>query len=235
MPEPTGWQFWWTWAAEAATGIGTMGAVIVALFGGWLRAHLAAPRLEIRLDNRNGIYVPTVLDAGGEKIDTFSRWYHLRVENKRRWSPANEVRVLLLKFEQRDAAGQYQTTWVGELPLQWSNQHITPLAPTIGPAYDCVLCSVVKHPSGQHTLSLYPLIRPFHLTTSWQGKAEFALTLQARSLDSDSNVFRAAVAWDGHWIDDTLEMARHLVVKASSDLDMPSTAALPSRKGWIRN
>jgi|SRR5882762_3785164 hypothetical protein len=231
MSEPTGWQFWWTWGAEAATAVGTIAAVIVALFGGWLRARFAAPRLEINLGDRNGIYVPTILNPDGEKIDTFSRWYHLRVENKRRWSPAKEVRVLLLKFEQRDAAGQYQTTWVGELPLQWSNPQITPLAPTIGPAYDCVLCSVVKHPSGQHTLSLYPLIQPFHLTTSWQAKVEFALTLQARSLDSDSNVFRVAIAWDGQWTDDTLQMARHLVVKAAPTLDMPGTAALTNRRG----
>ncbi|HWN51971.1 MAG TPA: hypothetical protein VNO18_19510, partial [Xanthobacteraceae bacterium] len=27
------------------------------------------------------------------------RWYHLCVENKRRWSPAKDVRLLLLKLE----------------------------------------------------------------------------------------------------------------------------------------
>jgi hypothetical protein len=101
VSEPTGSQFWWTWTAEAATAIGTIGAVIVALFGGWLRAHLAAPRLEIRLGrgDKKGFRVPVLMSLDGKQIDTVGRWYHLCVENKRRWSPAKDVRLLLLKLE----------------------------------------------------------------------------------------------------------------------------------------
>jgi hypothetical protein len=215
MAEPTGWQFWWTWAAEAATAIGTIGAVIVALFGGWLRAHLAAPRLKIGLgqNGTNGIYVRTLIPPEEKPIETFSRWYHLRVENERRWSPAKDVRLLLLRLEQRDAAEEYRTTWAGELPLRWSNQQITPLTPTIGPGYDCDLCSVLKHPSGRHVLSLYPLIQPFNLPSSWQDEVRFILTLQARGIDAYSEVFRVEIAWNGKWADDTIEMAKHLVVR----------------------
>jgi len=101
VSEPTGSQFWWTWTAEAATAIGTIGAVIVALFGGWLRAHLAASRLEIRLGrgDKKGFRVPVLMSLDGKQIDTVGRWYHLCVENKRRWSPAKDVRLLLLKLE----------------------------------------------------------------------------------------------------------------------------------------
>jgi hypothetical protein len=215
MSEPTEWQFWWTWTAHAGTAIGTIATVIVALFGGWLRARLAASRLEIDLNDRNGLSVRTLLNPDGAAIDTFSRWYHVRVANKRRWSPATDVRLLLLQLEQHDAAGQYQTTWVGEIPLQWSNPQIMPLTPTIGPAYDCVLCSVLKHPTDPHTLSLHPIIQPFNLPTRWQTPTQVALTLQARSLDSDSNMLRVEIAWDGKWADDTGQMAKHLVVKAA--------------------
>jgi hypothetical protein len=173
--------------------------VIVALFGEWLRAHLAAPRLQIGLgrNGKNGIYVPTIVTSDGKQNDTFSRWYHLRVENKRRWSPAKYVRLLLLRLEQRDAAGQYRTSWVGELPLQWSDPQVTPLTPTIGPPYDCDLCSVLKHPDGRNILSLHPLIKPFNLPSSWQEKVQFVLTVQARGVDSDSDEFRVEVSWDG--------------------------------------
>jgi hypothetical protein len=224
MSEPTEWQFWWTWAAHAGTAIGTIAAVVVALFGGWLKARLAAPKLEIDLKDRKGMYVPTLLKpegADGPTIDTFSRWYHVRVENKRRWSPATDVRLLLLRLEQRDAAGQYQTTWVGEIPLQWSNPQITPLAPTVGPAYDCDLCSVLRQPSRQHTLSLHPIIQPFNLPTHWQTPIQVALTLQARSLDTDSHLFRVEIAWDGQWADDADQMAKHLVVRPAPDLTLP--------------
>jgi len=137
--------------------------------------RFAAPRLEINLGDRNGIYVPTILNPDGEKIDTFSRWYHLAWRNKRRWSPAKEVRVLLLKFEQRDAAGQYQTTWVGELPPANGQSTDSRLCPTMA-LLTIGSCSVVKHPSGQHTLSLYLLFNHSISTTSWQAKVEFALT-----------------------------------------------------------
>jgi hypothetical protein len=216
MSEPTGSQFWWTWAAEAATATGTIGAVIVALFGGWLRAHLAAPRLEIRLGQggKNGVRVGVRQGPiDGKQIDTVGRWYRLCVENKRRWSPAKDVRMLLLNFEQPNAAGQYRTTWLGEVPLVWSNQQVIPLTPTIGPPHECDLCSVVKQPDGRHTLSLHPLIQPFNLPSSWQDEVRFVLTLQARGVDSDSDEFRVEVSWDGQWADDTIEMAQHLVVR----------------------
>jgi len=111
-------------------------------------------------------------------------WYRLCVENKRRWSPAKDVRVLLLNFEQPNAAGQYRTTWIGEVPLVWSNQQVIPLTPTIGPPHECDLCGVFKQPSGRYTLSLCPLIQPFNLPSSWQEAVRFVLTLQARGVES---------------------------------------------------
>jgi hypothetical protein len=74
------------------------------------------------------------------------------------------------------------------------------------------LCSVLKHPSGRHTLSIHPLIQPFNLPSSWQDEVRFILTLQARGVDADSEVFRVEISWDGQWSDDTEEMAKHHLV-----------------------
>jgi hypothetical protein len=206
--------------AEWLTAIGTIGAVIVALFGPWLgpwlRGRFAAPRLEIRLGQggKNGVRVVARQELDGKPIETDGRWYRLRVENKRRhWSPAKDVRMLLLNFEHPNAAGQYRTTWVGEIPLVWSNQPVIPLTPTIGPPHECDLCSVVKNPTGRYTLSLCPLIQPFNLLSSWQDKVRFVLSIQARGIESDSDVFRVEISWDGQWADDTIEMAKHLVIQ----------------------
>ena len=35
-PSPT-WQFWLNWVAQVAIAFGTLAAVVVALFGRWLR------------------------------------------------------------------------------------------------------------------------------------------------------------------------------------------------------
>lgn len=218
MAEPTGWHFWLTWIAEAGTAIGTIGAVVVAIFGDRLRGLLGAPQLEISLVDPNGSYSRF---SDGKSIDTSSRWYHLRVENKRRhWTTASDVRLLLLKFEQRNAAGQFRPTWAGEIPLQWAYQQITSLTPAIGPARDCDLCNIIKGQADQIStrLSLNPLMQPLSLPTSWQSRVEFALTVQARSLESDSNLFRVVISWDGQWSDDTIEMANHLVVKPANNV-----------------
>jgi hypothetical protein len=201
--------------AEWLTAVGTVGTVIVALFGNRLRALLAAPRLQIELGEGgpNGVRVGVRERFDGKEIDTVGRWYRLRVENKRRWSPAKDVRMLLLRLEQPDAAGNYRTHWVGEIPLVWTNQQVVPLTPTIGAPHECDFCSLVKHSNGRHTLSLCPLIQPFNLPLSWQEGVRYRLTLQARGVESDSNVFRVEISWDSQWADDTIDMANQLAVK----------------------
>jgi hypothetical protein len=80
-----------------AIAVGTIGAVVVALFGGWLRARLVPPKLALRLVDDRGRETPVLLTApNGDIRKTVGRWYHLRVVNERRWSPVTEVQVFLL-------------------------------------------------------------------------------------------------------------------------------------------
>jgi hypothetical protein len=44
-----GREFWWNWFVQLAIAIGTIGAVIVALFGNRFRAFLLPPRLKLSL------------------------------------------------------------------------------------------------------------------------------------------------------------------------------------------
>jgi hypothetical protein len=203
------WQFWLNWAAQILIAIGTLGAVVVALFGGWLRARIAPPKLIIKLENERGVKAPSILTApDGTTRESVSRWYHVRTVNERRWSPATQAQVFLLRLEEPDAAGEYKMTWVGELPLRWRDQEIKPLVRTIGYDADADLCSVVR----EKWVELHPLIAPIALNARRREPCNLIVSLQARSLEADSNLLRVKIAWDGKWADDAEEMAQHMVV-----------------------
>jgi hypothetical protein len=159
------WQFWLNWWVQLAVAIGTIGAVVVALFSDWFRVVLWPPRLSIWLHDPLGEITKTVVPLpNGQQEETVSRWYHVRIENRRGWSLAREVRLLLLRYEEPDRLGQFQTKWSGAIPLKWQHQEIKLLAPTMGPPDNADLCSVVRAPpSGsrpRHWLQLHPLVRP---------------------------------------------------------------------------
>ncbi len=184
MGEISSSQFWLNWVVQAAIAVGTIGAVIVALFGDWLRARFVPPKLVLRLDNDRGVKTPVALTVQDGRIDrTVGRWYHLRVANERRgWSPARQVQVFLLRIEEPDAAGQYKITWVGEIPMRWAHQEVTPVLRTIGYAVLCDLCSVVK----ENWVELHPLVLPFALNAKRRERCDLIATLQARGLETDS-------------------------------------------------
>jgi hypothetical protein len=156
------------------------------------------------------VKTPVVLNApDGTTRETVGRWYHLRVTNERRgWSPATQVQVFLLRVEEPDAAGEYKITWVGEIPMRWRHQEASPLTRTIGYPADCDLCSVVK----EKWIELHPLVVPLALNAKRREACNLVVTLQARGLETDSNLVRVKIAWDGQWADDAEEMARHMTI-----------------------
>lgn len=93
MNEPGGdWQFWWNWWIQAAVAAGTVLAVVVALFGPWLRYVLQPPKLKIALKNSAGERAAIGIRAPDGAIrPAFARYYHIRVWNERRFSQATDV------------------------------------------------------------------------------------------------------------------------------------------------
>ncbi len=51
----------WGLIVQVAIAVGTIGAVVVALFGGWLRGHLVPPKLILKLKNTEGSMTPVTL------------------------------------------------------------------------------------------------------------------------------------------------------------------------------
>jgi hypothetical protein len=211
-------QFWWNWSVTALAALGTIGAVVVALFGDLIRGwSFLAPQLSIRLKDPKGEFSVREITGGGAIIAqrTGSRWYHIEVKNRRRWSPARSVQLSLIRFEELNADDKYETRWTGEMPFQWKDGQLRSLTPDLGREVDSDRCSVTNAPNGPY-LQLHPIIPKFSVPTEWHSsRVRCAMTFQAHSLVIDSNLLRIEIAWDGQWADGTDEMARHLVITVS--------------------
>jgi hypothetical protein len=57
------WQFWMNWSVNVVVAVGTVGAVIVALFGSGIQARLFAPKLVLMIDNPHGDATPVTVTA----------------------------------------------------------------------------------------------------------------------------------------------------------------------------
>src|SRR2546430_1853369 len=88
------------------------------------------------------------------------------------------------------------------------NQEVSPLTRTIGPETDCDLCSLGK----EKVFSLLPLIIPLSLAARREEKFRMVISLQVRSTQADSRIFRIGISWDGNWEDGDIEIQRHLKV-----------------------
>lgn len=189
-----------TWA-QIASAMGTLLAVVVALFGSRLRAVLVPPRLDIDVGKEGGVVFAE--GEGGEQES--ARWYHLHVSNPHRWSPITSARVLLCRIEWPDAGGVFRPAWEGALPLQWRYPDAMEKAVNIGSARDCDLCVITSDSRSDHvlrlTLGYWGGIEDRH--TTYRKPVKLRLTFQARGLEADSHSIRVMLDWDGKGANET--------------------------------
>lgn len=198
----------WSLFVSVLVAIGTIGSVIVALFGNWIRLKFFPPNLMVRLMDKEGEKVDARDMATGQKVDE-ARYYHLLVSNNRRWFTATNTYVCLVQLEEPAAGGNWRTTWKASVPIHCRNQASNPLKHDIGSDMDFDICSVWK--SGK--VQIHPIIAPYNLTTVWKGPCELILSLQARSTEVDSRVVRFRISWDGKWHEGTKEMEDHFTIR----------------------
>jgi hypothetical protein len=202
-------QFWWNWWVTMAVAVGTLCAVIVALFGQAFRSKFFPPRLTLGLNTPDGeATMRRYSDGTSEQV----RYYHLRVTNSRRWSPATGVQVALLQLEEPGPDGQLRVTWTGDVPFGWRHQQLFPVLRTIGAQADIDLCSV----SESRRFTLHLLLTPLNLASTRTHASPMVLSVQARGHQADSAVLRLSIRWDGQWEQGTAEMRGHLVVQKAT-------------------
>lgn len=203
--------FWWQWWVQIAIAVGTLSAVVVALFGPWIRSKFAfvQPKLVLSFPRPLGEATPIqMISPDGSTLSESGRYYHLRVSNARRWSPATDVRVLLLQVEEDGPDGNPQVRWTGDIPLIWRHQLVFPATRVIGHEAFADVISVVKGKWAQIQTQMEPL----NLDRTKRGATTFILSLQARAAECDSNILRLKISWDGGWADGEQEMRRHLTI-----------------------
>jgi len=206
-------QFWWNWLVSLGGAIATLAAVLVALFGDWIKSRLFSPKLTLSLKNTIGEKTTVTsqwqTDQGLQQRNEDARYYHVNVSNQVRWPSANQTQVYLLRVEEPGPDGELQVTWAGDLPVQWTHQSIYPMARTIGPSAYCDLCSIVKGKGVQ----LHPLIVPNNFPLQKATATTLVVSLQARGNEGESPISRFQIAWNGNWDDGDTEMSRHLKVR----------------------
>src|SRR5689334_1639224 len=102
------------WTAVSA--VGTLLAVLVALFGQVWRQWLVPPQLRLRLLDDGGesttMHLTWIDDAGEQQFKSVpARFYHLRVTNERRSFPATQPQLILLRVEELGAGEKYHEIW----------------------------------------------------------------------------------------------------------------------------
>ncbi len=198
----------WSIVIQALGTVATILVAILAIWGEYVRSRFAGPRLSLTLHDPEG---EAIARSSGE----MTRYYHLKVSNRRRWAPARNVRVVLTSIIKPAADGTLPARRLsGPLQLTWQFPQIHPQYPTIGPDDICDLGCLVRGKG----FELTPYVIPNNFEGHLDQPGRMLVEVQAVADNAESKSLTIEVAWDGKWSDDTAEMRRHLVVKAANSV-----------------
>jgi hypothetical protein len=198
----------WNFLVQLLAALGTLGAIMVAIWGDWFRSKFAAPKLSIELKDALGVLGKSA--DGRQAI-----YYHLRVSNSRHWAVARKCRVLLREvFHKRPDQQFYPVEMPVLVPFFWAPRGSSPLELDVAREAILDFGSVIEKDT-----FFAPSLAIILASTDTQVRANqprrYALELTAEAYSSSRTcVFE--VAWDGYWTADLQEMSKHLVVREIS-------------------
>lgn len=213
----------WLGDPEWWVAIGTIGAVLVALFGDWLKRWVFPPRFSLSLKSPSGVLTPVNLTAPDGTVSTKpGRYYHIRVTNK--GAVATNAAVYLTSVMLPSAGGGWHQAWTGEVPLTWSHAELYGAFRSIGlTPVDADLISLVK----DKWVELCVLIRPNALPHDsiqpvlpgrWRDKMQIVVTVQVKATEGQSEPLLVHIEWDKSWQDGDEEIKRHLSIRPINSL-----------------
>ncbi len=185
--------------------LATVLVAILAIWGDWIRAHLAPSKLAIELPDDAVDLVPA---KGGKR----AWFYHLKVVNKRRWRTPRNCRVLIRAVGRQMTNGDFQHIPV-VVPMQyaWAPLEVTPIQVDI---HDMQMLDFGILAEGSDVFSP----RFYWRSGSFQGDVRagevvryFLQIVSDGFVSKDFHIFE--VAWDGQWSDNQHNMLSHLVIK----------------------
>lgn len=191
--------------AQVFAAIGTVTVAILAIWGEWFRSMLAAPKLELRLCAPTG-------NLTVRQNQTRTIYYHLEVHNRRRWSPAKHVRVLLTGYAKRRPDGTFfPEPVVAPLQLTWAFPQFHELLPTVSTTDTCDL-GFLDDGAQRFAIALYVTPNNFRGFVAANEAIRVHVVARADNAETKKPLI-LELAWDGDWSTDMDEMKRHLVIR----------------------
>lgn len=186
--------------------VGPLAVAALAIWGGWVRARLAGPRLTISLRSDRGYPTP--------RTDGTSNWmaifFHLDVNNLRNWSPATCVRVMVEGLSKRGPDGSFVDLHVLPHQLTWMVPEVHERFPTLSGPDVCDLGFLDQH---AHRFFLSPYAFQAHFPGMIGANEAMRVAVAAIAENGRSRQIFVEIAWDGEWTLDLDQLRLHLVVK----------------------
>lgn len=190
--------------ADWLTAVGTIAVAILAIWGEKLRDLFAGPRLVIEPKNFRGEL--TKFSDGRQVI-----FYHLSVKNRRSWSPARNVRIMVVGILKKKPDGSfYRENIFVPQQLTWAPAEFHPILPTICKEDTVDFGCVIQNECFQ----IRTYVKPNNFKGDIKANSTMRVELEIVADNFASNkplVFE--ISWDGAWSDNLEEMEKHLVIK----------------------
>jgi len=189
------------------TAVGTIAVAVMAIWGDKFRDLFAGPRLVLEPKNFKGEL--THFSNGPSVI-----YYHLSVKNKRPWSSAKNVRILLVGILKKKADGNfYRANVFVPQQLTWAPAESHPMFPMISKEDTADFGFLVEK---KFRICTYGTPNNFEGHISANSTMRVELEIVADNFISRKyDVFE--ISWDGVWTDNLGEMEKHLVIKQIND------------------
>lgn len=193
--------------ASYLTAAGTVAVAVLAIWGGWFRDHFAPVRVTFSLRDTTASFTHL-----SDQEKTRVAFWHIEVENRLRWNPPRNIRLLITALERRGPDGAFHPLALPvRVQLRWSPAEFHELSPTVVKHDTCDLGSI-RHGALCFEPSLYARPNNFEGFVHAGEALRYTVSAYADNYVSFAPLV-VEVAWDGAWGDDVVEMGRHLVVK----------------------
>jgi len=200
-------QWGWYIGVEIAGVLATLLLAVIAIWGPAIKACLLAPKLELFLHDPEGDRID-MRAADGTTVP--SRWYHLRLTNKRRFAVAHNARVVVTAISRpaADHSMELQRR-SGPIQLVWQHGRLLPQYLTLGPDRICDLGRLEK----DNAFRLELMLVPNNADPCVRKGEEMWVEVVGQADETETKPLLLSITWDGTWSEDTSDMKKHLVVK----------------------
>ena len=195
--------------ASVFAAIGTVAVAVLAIWGDFFKYRFAGPQLELSLNNPRGDFTARTNQA--HTVQTHAYFFHLKIRNRRLWSPAKDVRVLLQRIARRRPDLSFITEpLVYPLPFAWTPSELGDFVRTI---FDSETCDLGFLDQNGKPFALSTRFAPNNVQSYVAAGSAIRVEIVASGQNATSKPLFLEIAWDGIWTDDRDDMQKHLVVK----------------------